>query len=87
MLTGATAELFNFVVVHKVLQINSNLQIIIICYRHRIEMERILRLEVAIEVDNSILQFFYRFPLLIDYSSQLADELLTVLMAHYQFVI
>ena len=45
MLAGTSAELIDFVIVHELLQINGNLQIIIVRHRHRVETESILRLE------------------------------------------
>ena len=71
MLAGTSAELLDFIIIHKVLQIRCNLQIVIVCYRHCIEMESILGLKVTIETDNYGFKLVYRFTLLIDRTSKL----------------
>ena len=87
MFAGAPAELLDFIVVHELLQIHGNLQIVIVCYRHCIEMKSILRLEVTIETDNDVFKLVYRFTLLIDRASKLTQQLLTILLGTLRFVI
>lgn len=76
----ASAELFDFIVIHEFLQVNCNLEIIVIGDRHRIEMESILRFKVPIEANDTIFQPVNRFTFLIDSSPELAQQLLAILM-------
>ena len=59
MLAGPSSELLNLVIVKEFLQVGGNLEIIRVSHRHRIETERILWLEIFIEVNYRSLEDFH----------------------------